>query len=562
MATAAGEAMTAPREPTAVAWRAADSRFWPLAMLGLLAALQFTMIFTRAINWDEYSYFREVVWFSEGRLDRTLQTFHVRLFAWLPSLFGTSTDHVVAARVAMFGFELVTLGSLYLVARRFVEDRVALLAPLTYLSAGMVMQHGFSFRVDPIATALLCASLAVLASARLRLAGILAFGLFAGLAAMVTIKVALYLPAFLGLAWWRAADAGWSRTELARIAACPLAALGFFAALYAYHATGVTAVSGAGTDAGAQIGEAGNYSFFLGIPLYWQLAIKAAASAPAFTVMIAVLPFMLLRSERGVSEKAALLGLWLPISTIAFYTNTLPYFYAFILAPLAIAVVPALEWLVRRYDLRLVAIVLALLGTGIWLTEDRGLIDRQRQIERNVHAIFPAPVTYFDHNYMLGGWPKANGFMTLWGLQSYRMSGEPRYRKAMERETVPLFLANYPELDEMISGRLDGLLLAPDEQALRDNYIEFSWPIWIAGKDFSDRRGSFVEEFLVPGPYTVEGGDISIDGRVIAEGAVVTLERGDHAIELTGEANVRLVWGERLQPPAAPVEPGPIYALY
>src|SRR5690606_15982850 len=99
--------------------RPADAAVWPLGALSILLVLQLTMVFTRAINWDEFFYWQEVAKFAGGTLDRPLQTFHVRLFAWLPPLFANSVDGIVTARLFMVACELATIAAIVILARRF-----------------------------------------------------------------------------------------------------------------------------------------------------------------------------------------------------------------------------------------------------------------------------------------------------------------------------------------------------------------------------------------------------------------------------------------------------------
>jgi len=537
---------------------ARDAAFWPLAALVLLGIMQFSLVFTRAINWDEFSYWREAAWFADGRLDRPLQTIHARAFAWLAGHFDTSVDHIVAARVFMFGCLCISAASLFSIARRFVLPATALLVPLAYISAGFVIQHGTAFRTDAIATALLTTALAILASDRLSLLRIAMFGVLLGLAGMVTIKSVLYLPAFVGLAYWRTRRCSdWQREQIIRLVACAGAAALAFVAFYLSHAQGVSALASIQTKAGTQLGNAGGYAFFLGVPLYWPFFVKAMLTAPVLALCLAAAPFLLTRAGMPLGKKAALAGFWLPLTTVAFYTNTLAYYYAFLFAPLAVGAIPALEWARKNYGLGMLSLAFAVPGLTIGMLDDRSMIDRQRQLERNVHEVFAEPVPYFDHNFMLGSWPKANGFMTLWGLTAYRNAGEPLYREAMENQTVPLLLANYPELEALVKGEQEGLLLPADTAALRDNYIAFSWPIWVAGKAFPASSGPIHEEFLVPGPYTVEGGPVIVDGKRLSKSEVVHIERGMHVVEAQGPA--RLVWGDHLPRPAQPLQPGPLY---
>ena len=80
---------------------AASSTVWPLAAIGLLLAMQLSMVFTRAVNWDEFWFYYHVADFGRGVLAQPLQSLHVRLFAWLPGLPGSGVDKVVTARLVM-----------------------------------------------------------------------------------------------------------------------------------------------------------------------------------------------------------------------------------------------------------------------------------------------------------------------------------------------------------------------------------------------------------------------------------------------------------------------------
>ena len=539
----------------------ADAQFWPLAAIAILLMLQLVMTQTRAINWDEYFYFHQVADFAVGRLDRPIQTIHTRLFAWLPGLFVISTDHIVLARIFMLGCEAATLGSIYLIARAFTDRQTSILAPLLYLSAGYVIQHGMSFRVDPLLTASLMAALALLTRDRLNLSGVLLFGLFAGFGGMVSIKAILYLPAFLGIAMWRWADTGYKRDTAIRLAFCAITAISTFALLYLWHRTGVSVSGGAEEALKSDISSASSWAFFLGIPGYWRFIVKGIFVAPVFAAMIMATPFLMAKFHADKSVYFALAGLWLPITTLGFYVNTAPYFYVFILAPLAIAVLPAIAWAKRRYGARLLAIALLLCGTGIWLTEQYGVIDRQRQLEYDVHTIFPEPVYYIDQNYMLGDWPKANNFMTMWGLSKYREVGEASYTRMIEERTVPLLLVNDDILESIILGD-SSVLLPEDNFTLMETYISITPFIWMAGEDFAAETGEHSVKIRVPGPYTVHGGDLIVDGTSFSDGDVVFLERGEHLFSAPSNTASRLIWGNRLQMPDQPLEEGPIYVSF
>ena len=81
-ASGAGEAKPFPLPAT-------NSAVWPLLAIGLLLTMQLSMVFTRAVNWDEFWFYYHVADFARGTLAQPLQSLHVRLFAWLPGLPGS-----------------------------------------------------------------------------------------------------------------------------------------------------------------------------------------------------------------------------------------------------------------------------------------------------------------------------------------------------------------------------------------------------------------------------------------------------------------------------------------
>lgn len=528
------------------------SMVWPLAAMAMVLALQLSMVFTRSVNWDEFWFYYHVAEFGRGNLSQPLQSLHVRLFAWLPGVPGNSIDHILTGRLAMLVCEMATMGAIYCIARRFAGQAASLLAALAYVTAGFVFQHGFSFRTDPMAAALLMWALAILLRARLSVVALASFALLVALATMITIKVILYAPAFIGIAWLRWSESGRTMATAARLMLAGFATLACFAVLYWWHSQDLTAAaSGAGMATAA-----GNWMFFIGVPPYWQMILKAVAISPVLVVLIAASPTLIGRSSLSLAEKLSLGGLWLPVLTPAFYTNTAGYFYVFMLAPVAAACVLAIEAGAQRYTVRLISLVLLLITCGLFVQEDRQVITRQRSIAEAAAQAFPQPVAYFDHNGMLPSFDKANYLMTPSGLDAYRAAGVASYRAEMERRAVPLLLANDAALTAMLEGD-DSVLLPADAAALRSSYIPLWGPLRIAGVDLQagDQR---VHEFLVPGTYTVTGAAITIDGAQYLPGSRVEITRGSRVLS-AADGDTRLVWGQNAPQINAEWSEGPIY---
>lgn len=528
---------------------ASNSATWPLAAIAVLLAMQLSMVFTRAVNWDEFWFYYHVAEFSRGNLAQPLQSLHVRLFAWLPGLPGNSVDKIVTARLVMLACEACTLAAIYAIARRFVDRPVAILAALLYISAGFVLQHGFSFRTDPMATAALMGALAILCRCRLTVLPLAAFAVLVAVAGMITMKVALFAPVFLGMAWMRWSDERFRTTSALRLVGAAVVTVAIFALLYTWHATALTQQT-EGTEMAA---GASGWMFFIGVPPYWQMMLKGVLIALPLFALALWTPRLLWQSDRSRAEKLALAGLWFPLLIPFFYTNTAPYFYAFSLAPVAVSVVLAAERLVGHYDLRKVSMVLLVLGGVLFTTEDRQTMQRQSQVVDAADTIITEPVASFDFDGMIARFTKANDFLTPWGLAQYAQRGTPVYRETMEREAVPVLLANAEVLQRVMAGQPSPFGTA-DVAALRGNYIHHWGPFYVAGKQV-DAATPVDEEFLVPGTYTLVEGQVSINGRALGEGETVAVSRGSHQLQGIGT----LRWGVDLGTPEQQWTDGPLY---
>ena len=535
-------------------WTSRASPGWPALALALLLAAQFTMVFTRAVNWDEFWFYYHVDEFAKGRLAEPLQSLHVRLFAWLPALSGSSVTKVVIARLTMFACELATLAAIYRIARRFAPQAEALICALLYVSAGYVLQHGFSFRTDPMITAALMWSMAILVKERLGWWQLGAAAFLLAIALMISIKIVLYLPAFAGIAWlrWREDGGGW-RVPVS-LTAMLIATLAFASGIYLWHSQ---ALSGEATPAG-MAGSAARWMFFLGVPPYWAMIVKSAMFSPILLILAIMTPFLLFRSQRPTRERIALAGLWVIVLTPAFYTNTAGYFYVFMLAPVAAGCALAVCRATQRYHAMGVSIAILAVGMGIFALEDRSTIARQYALVDVMERTFPEGTAYFDHNGMVPHLQKANYLMTPSAVSNYRASGRNSFREAMEQRPVPVVLGNWPHMIDTLEGKDDTLLLPGDLAAWRENYIAFWGPIFIAGKllDAGETRDD--EEFLVPGRYSVLDAPVVMDGRAFQPGDVLQIERGFHDLHAPRGA-ARLQWGERLAPPVEDYKDEPIY---
>lgn len=530
-------------------FRDLESPAWALAAVMLLLVAQASMIFTRAINWDEFYHYGQLYDLAMGRGLPLLQTLYLRPFAWIVGLPGDGVDHIVIARLGMVLCELVTLAMIFLAARRFVDVAGATLAVLAYLSAGYILQHGFSFRADPAVTAVLMSALAILLRRRLDWICILGTGALLGLAGMLSIKAVLYAPAFAGVAWLRWREAGLSPGAAVKLASIVAVAALAFGLVYLAHQAAMIRPDHPATSTARATGLAGSaarYMFFVGRPNNLGMLVGGILSGLGLWSLIIMSPWAILKRRGQPGERIALAGMLAMVLWPAFYENTASYFHVFMLAPAAVAAAVSLSILRRKVSAMAIALLLACLSIGTIVSENRAVIDNQRRLLDTVDRLFPQPVAYFDHADVIARLDKRNPLQTPWGYKGYLANGRPIYREAMESEPVPLLIANWWTLREVLDGH-DDHFLPEDAEALRGNYIPLAGPVWIAGKAV-EPEAPREEEFLVPGPYTVRDATILVDGAEYAPGAVVRIERGMHRIAAAGTQPARLVWGERLEP--------------
>ena len=535
-----------------------DGYRWFVAATAVAILLQVELVFNRPVNWDEFFHLSEAHAFHQGRLTEVLQVFYARAFFWLPMLSVDAVDQIRIARLFMLGFELVTVAAIFAMARRFADRTAAALAALAYVTGGYVFQHGFSYRADPMAAALLMGALWILLKGRLDAKAIVGAALLTGLAALTTIKVILYAPAFAGVAWLRWQEAGRSRDIVLRLAGFGAAALAF--TLLFIGATLLTVPDVGDTRAAKTISTAGTMMFDEGFFPQWPYGLVAIASAPLLAGLLFATPFELIAGKLQKHYRIALAAVMLPLVSLFFYRNAFPYFYAYILPPAMVAAAIAAGPLSRRYPAPLLCSLFLLNAAIVSVMTPRPVMPAQRQVVAAVHEIFPRPVAYFDFPGMIVDYPKANFFMTTWGMRKYRTGYEEGFVDVMKRETVPLLIVNQEPIERNQTGAEPAWeFRAADGAALRNGFIPHWGPLWVAGRRFPAGSQPAEFEIFAPGLYTVEGAGAIIDGRHLYADEVVILARGVHRFEPLQPGEARLRWGRMLARPKAPFIGGPVF---
>jgi hypothetical protein len=467
-------------------------------------------------------------------------------------------DQIRVARLFMLGCELFTTYAIYAMASKFTGRVPAALAALAYVTGGYVFQHGFSYRADPMAAAFLMGALWILAASRLDAKSILVAAFLAGLAALTTIKVVFYAPAFAGIAWLRWSEAADRRGMLLRLTAFAGAA-----AAFALLFIGVTILTlpdaGAGNAAGT-VSTSATMMFDQGLFPTGMIAVKGMMLAPILALLVLATPVLLVRAQSSRAQCLALVALLVPLATIAFYRNSYPYFYAFILPPVMVSVAITVNAMLAHISASVLTFALLANAAVVSFATSRSVLSVQQQVLAAAHEIFPEPVAYFDYSGMLVDFPKANFFMTNWGIRKYRLGREPTFVDAMSHETVPLLVVNNDVLQSNQSGAQPSRILLPEDgKVLRESFIPHWGPIWVAGRRFSAEAGEQNFVIHVPGTYTLEQSSARIDGTDYATGQALALARGTHHFERSGPGEVVLRWGSHLPRPAVSFAGGPVF---
>ncbi len=530
-------------------------------------ALQLYLQFTQKINWDEFYYLAQIYDYQRGILSQPLQTFQVYLFGWLPLLGGSEIEKIIVARIFMWLFEAATLFFIYSIARGFVSRNAALIAVLAYVSSGVVLIHGTSFRADPMAAFAMMFCLYVLIRSPLSFKNLLGFSIVAAVAALITVKIIFYAPALIGAALWRITSGPAPYKTLTRLALTTVATVIWFGLFYWAHLSTLPLADTA-------VAPAKMSSAFTTTLLSEGLFPRADAMRQGLDLAriqglllflgagVSLLDFA--RQKVKTSTVIILFVLASPLLSLIFYRNAFPYFMAFIFPS---SMVLAGYFVDRIKDMRLASATLCLLmlAGAFSVTQLRSSENMavQRTTIEMVHRIFKQPVNYIDRNSMIASFPKQGFFMSSWGYENYLKNGEAIYAQALKDKVTPLLIINSPLLENAVgqnSFQPRATLLQDDIKVLGENFIPHWGAIWVAGKKFTADITPQSFGILTPGTYRVEADNpVVIDNKTYVPGSTLNLDRGDHSVSAPVATTLTLRWGSNLYRPDTPAPLKPLF---
>jgi len=563
-----------------------------IALLGLILVsltVKFALIFFMNIHWDEFLFLSKVHLFHAGALTNAVQSFHVHLFSWLTLLPGSEVNQMLAARAIMFFLYLGSCGLTYLIARRFLARSGALFSLFCYLMMYELIEHGTSFRVDPICSFLFLLALECGFRKTASIANMVFLGLLMGISMVLSIKAVLHLGvlvcvvstlhySFIGSS---VRSSFGINKGIRNILTLVLSAGLSGGALFLLHRLSLSAEV---VDSSKWIGKMVSLFVLNQQPSpYFFVSLKQNSAHWIFLAIgIAGVSWEVVRGqERSRSEGLLLLIFLLPLGALLFYRNALPYFYVFIISPAIVLTGVFIDRIERNaakvsvlFPLSL--IVLGIVGMLVVAQKhyQRRAIDgiaSQRQLIELVHELFPEPVPYIDRCSMISSFPKVGFFMSEMNMMRYQSAGKPIFARILQEKAPNFLLANThylsvfntPLPQENVSEKA---LFGEDRRVLKENFIHHWGILYVPGRElaFSPESSTRAFELLIPGTYTLESAHaVYLDLALIAPFETIELSKGGHTLTLTQpEDMVRLRWGDNLRRPQKEPIPVPIFHGY
>ena len=516
---------------------------------------QTAMLLRREFNWDEYYFLSLVFRYRQGTLEQPLQTFHVHLFSWLADLPWSNSNRIVAGRSVMLLLHLATLLFLYGLTRRLISAQAAIWSVVLYASLQFVLVHATSFRADPLITCLLVGSLYLLADRQFRFPVLLAALLAIGLAILVSVKSAIYLPLAAALIAFQLSQSSEKKRDAKYVAVALAISLAVFGGIFYLHSMSlkmseIEDVQTLSSIAEKQFGSSAHFvrlryfivSMLVNACFYLLAAVGATyATAALFG-----------KAQMQPGKAALIIAFASPLLLPVLYRNSFPYSYVFMMAPVAMVAGFAAAMLTRYW--RAFVLLAAASALATLPAFQRGQ-DSQREVEKAIHEMFPAAVPYLDRCGMIASYPLVNFFMSSWGLENYLRAGEPVLAQAISSHQPAFLLATHPLLEQALglpaSAPTGGYALLPkDVQALNANYVHHWGPIWVAGKKLPAGQEDIQFTLAIGGRYTFEATSAgTLDGEDIASGSIIILDSGPHTYS---GPTATLRFGDHLPRPVTP----------
>jgi hypothetical protein len=541
--------------------------------------LKFHLIFLLNINWDAFNFLSLVYDYNLGVLKKQFQTFHVHFFNWLPILSGDEISQIIKARCVLFVISLGSCFFTYLISRHFLNRVGALFTVLSYTSFSYILEHGTSFRHDPICAFLFLTSIFLLLRRENSKLMIITSGLAVAVSLMVSIKTVFHLLTIAAIIFFLDEE---GKDKVKQVMLFIVVTLAFYLFGYGLHKSLLHSR------------ELAQPKYFLS-SVYAKMIIfndifpRWAYLKKSFynDLVIWILFFVgigfcirnLIRSKNRYSTNLiVMLTFMIPLFSLLFYRNAFPYFYVSIISPSIIFTGIFAHRLLEGFKINqshsylfiITVVSIAVFFNFIVLYKKNSYdqITSQKEVIQLIHKIFPKPVPYIDRCSMVSSFPKIGLFMSTWGMQNYLESNTPIMGELLNNSKPVFLLANSPCLDlslprekAVYAGKYS--LSENDWKILKENFIHHWGIVYVAGKQFElDLKLRFrAFKIVIPGTYTYEGNiEATINGKLYKDGDIIQLETGNYVIsprEFPAKINLR--WGDHLFRPSKKPNSTPIF---
>ena len=176
------------------------------------------------------------------------------------------------------------------------------------------------------------------------------------------------------------------------------------------------------------------------------------------------------------------------------------------------------------------------------VNEPYGTLERQRATIAEVERLFPEPTTYLSYSSYVPHYPRQiPGLISGVGLDRYLDERGGQFAEDIEAGKIAFVIATGDALDLVFNS--DGtvqMLPERDVKSLQDNFLQHSDTIYILGREVCPQGSSQNVDIYRSGPYSIDGGDIVINGRLVTDGETVTLQKGLQQIEKIQDRCVKL----------------------
>lgn len=536
-----------------------------LAILSGLLLLQLYLLWFKSFNWDEFLHYGHVFAARNGTLDAPFQVLHARILYWVPELGLSIIDQMRVARLFMFACTLVTLAAIYGLASRFTSRENALLAAIAYLGAGYVFTQSFSIRADPMAAASLMSALYLMSGKHASWARFAGAGALVGLAGMITMKSIFYAPCFAGLAWLAWSESEDKRKTLMAFALAGLATIVTFTSIYLWHKSNLAPMPERFADTSKFIAGGRRWILPENFPALKHV-LNQAGWAALFVVGMVTAPWAWKKTSLSGDKKIALIGLAAPLLTLLFYRNTYPYFFVYLLAPIAVAIAASWGVIARRYGAHVLLTAICLAPIAMTAMTSRDFLIRQDAVIEYLRSEYPQGTGYLARSSMLPDYPRVLPHLATGpGMAGYNMRQRPVVAEAYARGDLPFILATAKLITMGLHGEEHPSGFLPEDVAvMHDHYVQQWGPIFREGELLEPGESDQTITIARQGRYTLDGHPVEIEGRRIAHGETVSLEAGLHRIRCERDCYRRTVlWrGDKLPAPPPVVPDGPLYTNF